>query len=68
VIIGIRNRDDSSAHYLYNGQLLEKVSAISPYLTSGDFKETVHSLNKHINGLPGAFFGSMPRDGGYLLL
>lgn len=38
VIIGIRNRDDSSAHYLYNGQLLEKVSAISPYLTSGDFK------------------------------
>ncbi|WP_125772144.1 class I SAM-dependent DNA methyltransferase [Companilactobacillus furfuricola] len=68
VIIGIRNRDDSSAHYLYNGQLLEKVSAISPYLTSGDFKETVHSLNKNINGLPGAFFGSMPRDGGYLLL
>lgn len=46
---------------------LHKVENISPYLSSGD-NILVRSVSNPINNLPKMVFGSMPRDGGHLII
>jgi hypothetical protein len=65
VVVGL-GRDRGRA-YLYDGESRYEVPRISGYL-SGVYTDPVPPRRNPINGLPAMNFGSMPNDGGNLLL
>lgn len=65
-IIGLCCHSESSK-FLFRIDKKEKVSQINPYLLSGS-SVIVHKRNNSISNFPNISFGSMPNDGGMLLL
>lgn len=66
VVIGLRNESEAPK-YLHTDGLERKVKNINGYLVdSGNV--SIHRRNSSIANLPRMSFGSMPRDGGHLLL
>ena len=66
-IIGLSDKCAIVNKSLYNKDFRSIVNNISPYITNAkDF--IVEPLNKQICSLPKMVMGSMPRDGGYLIL
>ncbi|MGG0739566.1 class I SAM-dependent DNA methyltransferase [Niallia taxi] len=68
IVVGL----DSSDRYVNNkrlfiGMIEKSVKHITPYLTEGE-DTIVSKLEKSISGFPKMDFGSMPRDGGGLIL
>ena len=68
-IIGLSNKKNSRAEkLLFNKEMqLHKVEQINPYLSSGE-NILVRNVSNPINNLPKMVFGSMPRDGGHLII
>lgn len=66
VIIGVSN-DYSGKRRFFNETLgiEEKVDNINPYLSVGE-NIIVKKENNNLSNMPPMYFGSMPRDGGYL--
>lgn len=67
-IIGIQNRDNRIKHLYQEASHTEKiVKSINPYLMEGE-AVIVPRTTSAPSGLPELLFGSMPRDGGHLIL
>lgn len=67
-IIGLHSISQSNNQKnLYNGERKRKVANINPYLTAGKIV-FIDKQNSSISGFPTIAFGSMPNDGGMLLL
>lgn len=68
-IVGLANNTNAKSEKYIFDETLNRVSAnhINPYLTSGE-DILVKSANTPLNNLPKMVFGSMPRDGGYLII
>lgn len=67
-IIGLRSvLSKKFSKYLYNEHDKREVENINPYLTTGS-NVIVDKLNSSISDFPAIAFGSMPNDGGMLLL
>lgn len=66
VIVGLRNKSHSPK-YLFQGETKRKVNNISPYLIEGSHI-IVEKRTVPISTIPRILFGSMPRDGGHLVL
>lgn len=68
-IVGLANNTNAKSEKYIFDETLNRVSAnhINPYLTSGE-DILVKSTNASLNNLPKMVFGSMPRDGGYLII
>ena len=68
VIVGIGTSEQQRKKVIDDGSFKRDVQAISPYLTEGDLLY-VHSVPKPINkSLPDMLTGSVPNDGGNLIL
>lgn len=68
VIIGLRNKNIlKKKKELYTDNSLQLVENITPYLSPGK-NILVYSSRESISNLPKLNFGSMPNDGGYLIL
>ena len=68
VIVGLR-RDGNFPRRLYAGAFSQEADMISPYLTKAHRRVIVKKQSNPISGsLPPLVFGSMPNDGGHLLL
>ncbi|MGT2832534.1 class I SAM-dependent DNA methyltransferase [Streptococcus halotolerans] len=69
-IVGISNKTHSENKKLIFTETQERMEAdlISPYLTKAKETVLVRSKRQPISDLPAMVFGSMPRDGGYLLI
>ena len=66
VVVGLAKNEDQQVT-LFSNNRITKTREISPYLTIGS--STVVKVNEKVpQGLPKANFGSMPRDGGFLIL
>ncbi|HFI0343665.1 TPA: DNA methyltransferase [Streptococcus suis] len=68
-IVGLANKGNvGSKKYIFDETLIcQTVAHINPYLASGE-DILVESSNKPLNRLPKMVFGSMPRDGGHLII
>lgn len=66
VIIGFSNFSRQNK-IIYDGESMMKVNRINPYLIDGS-NTTIKSLSKPLSNVPKMIFGSMPNDGGHLLL
>lgn len=68
-ILGLANNTNAKSEKYIFDETLNRVSAnhINPYLASGE-DILVKSANAPLNNLPKMVFGSMPRDGGYLII
>lgn len=68
-IVGLANKNNASYQkYIFDETLVRQtVTHINPYLASGE-DILVESSNSPINRLPKMVFGSMPRDGGHLII
>ena len=66
VIVSLRNKS-SQNKFLFEDDLRQEVKNINAYLIPSD-NIFVAAEKKPINGLPPASFGSMPNDGGYLII
>lgn len=68
-IVGLANNTNAKSEKYIFDETLNRVSAnhINPYLASGE-DILVKSANAPLNNLPKMVFGSMPRDGGYLII
>lgn len=66
VIIGVQNQS-KGPKYLYDNTSRNTVDLIGPYLIP-NVKCIVGRINQPITGLPEMIRGSMPSDGGYLIL
>lgn len=66
VIIGLSNKN-SNYKYLYENNLRKEVKYIGPYLLDG-FDSIIFPSKRQISDLPNMIYGSMPNDGGFLLL
>lgn len=68
-IVGLANHENvKSERTIYDESLTRSlVSHINPYLTDGE-DIIVTSSSQVLNGLPKMVFGSMPRDGGHLII
>lgn len=66
VIVGVREVAKENK-YLFDGDKARMVSNINPYLTEGA-NTIVYPSNETPSNLPSISFGSMPNDGGFLLL
>lgn len=67
VIIGLASHESVIEKSIYTNEFKYNVTNISPYLVSGD-NTIVSSVSKSISGLPKAFLGCLPLDGGNLIL
>lgn len=66
VIIGVANNFTGDRRFFNEStQTEQRVDNINPYLSVGE-NIIVKKENKSLNGLPPIYFGSMPRDGGFL--
>lgn len=66
VIIGLRNKCNGPK-YIWNGTVVVNVNNINPYLVEGK-NIIVSRKSKSISGLPKMIKGSIPADGGHLIL
>ena len=67
-IIGVHNRDNNIKHlYQETTHTEKKVKSINPYLMEGE-AVIVPRTTSVPSGLPELLFGSMPRDGGHLII
>ncbi len=66
VILGLRNTSNKPK-YLYNNDIQSLAKNINPYLLNST-NIIVNGINKPISKIPKINFGSMPNDGGHLLL
>ena len=66
IIIGLRSNSDEPK-YLFENTNKKKVNNITPYLTDGNVL-LIEKASKSICGLKEMSFGSMPNDGGALIL
>jgi len=66
VIIGVRNKS-AGLKYIYNSNRYSIVNNINPYLTEGN-SIYINRRSKPISKFPICTFGSMPNDGGNLIL
>lgn len=66
IIVGLR-AEAKSIKYIFSGQIKVSVKNISPYLVDTD-NLFVQKRSKPLSKIPEMCFGSMPNDGGYLLL
>ena len=66
IIVGLRNIS-TKAKYLFNEKLHKEVKNINAYLLEGN-NIYILSRTKPLSKLPEMSFGSMPNDGGFLLL
>lgn len=67
VVIGLRKNNTQSPKKIYLDGLVHTAKNISPYLVDGS-NDVVSKRSKPISDLPPICFGSMPNDGGNLLL
>jgi hypothetical protein len=67
VIIGLAQRGRQKKR-LFAGSLERQVQHITPYLVPAGLDTIVYEANQPISELPQMVFGSMPRDGGHLIL
>ncbi len=67
VVIGLRNKS-TKPKYLYSNGVQINAKNINGYLTDGRSDIYVERKEHSISGLPAMLFGSMPRDGGHLIL
>ena len=67
VIIGFSNQDTIKNKYIFDGNEVEEVKHINPYLRDGD-NYFVYSRTKPLCDVPQIRFGSMPRDGGNFII
>lgn len=67
VIIGLRKINDQSPKRIYQDGLVHTAKNISPYLVDGT-NDVVSKRSKPLSDVPPICFGSMPNDGGNLLL
>ncbi len=67
VVIGIAPAGDRSRFIFSSGRKRE-VESITPYLTGGPADRIVHRRSHPASELPPLVFGSMPNDGGHLIL
>ena len=67
VIIGFSNQDTIKNKYIFDGNEVEEVKHINPYLKDGD-NYFVYSRTKPLCDVPQIRFGSMPRDGGNFII
>ncbi len=68
IIVGLRSQGARQQCLLADGDSVRRVPHITPYLTAGASDTVVHSARTSVFGLPVILSGSMPRDGGHLLL
>ena len=67
VVLGLESKNSNLKHIYNDKNLVSLVNHINPYLTAGrDIFVDKH--NSPINNFPPIYFGSMPRDGGWLIL
>lgn len=66
VIVGLRNFSNQEK-FIYSGSFTHRVTNISPYLLDSQ-NTIVVGRNKPLSTLPEMSFGSMPNDGGNLIL
>lgn len=67
VIIGLRKNDSQKTKLIFKGGLSQIAKNIGPYLVDSS-NDVVKKINKPISKFPPIYFGSMPNDGGNLLL
>jgi hypothetical protein len=68
VIIGLAPKGRTTARYWYGGGRRRRVQTINAYLVPDGSDVIVTQTAERLNGLPAMVFGSMPRDGGGLVL
>jgi hypothetical protein len=68
VIIGLAPKGKRTAKWLYSGGVRKRASVINGYLVADGADVIVHASDERINNFPQMVFGSMPRDGGHLIL
>lgn len=66
VIIGMRNKN-SNSKFLYQNSVKKQVKNINPYLVDGS-NIVIQRSSKSISKLPKMIKGSIPADGGFLIL
>lgn len=67
VVVGIGPSPEVK-HRLFSNGSKRDVESITPYLTAGPHGRVVHRQRAPISALPPLTFGSMPNDGGHLVL
>lgn len=67
VIIGLGAKTKNSMRLLYSDQGKISGKVVTPYLTLSDKEVFVFSSSKNIWGLPEAYLGNLPLDGGNLI-
>ncbi len=67
VIIGLKKSSDIKDKKIYHGGVVQTVKNIGPYLVSGS-NDVISKRSKPLSNLEPVVFGSMPNDGGNLLL
>lgn len=67
VIIGLR-MPNNKPKLLFSDGISQSVENINPYLTPSKSNLVIERRKEQLAGLPKMLFGSMPRDGGYLVL
>ncbi len=67
IVISLRNKN-YQPKYLYEGLIKTNCKNINPYLINSEFNTIIYPRNKSISGFPSMDFGSMPNDGGNLIL
>ena len=67
VIVGLRKIDPERKKYIYSNGTVHSAKNISPYLVDGT-NDVVSKRSKPLSDFPPICFGSMPNDGGNLLL
>ncbi len=68
VIIGLSSEGKRTTKWLYTGGTRRRASTINGYLVPDGADVIVFASNERINAFPPMVFGSMPRDGGNLIL
>ncbi len=66
-VINLRNEQSGEKYILTDGVKI-KAANINGYLTDGNSSVVIERRKKQLSGLPEMVFGSMPRDGGGLVL
>lgn len=67
VIIGLRKIESQKSKYIFKDGLSQLAKNIGPYLVDST-NDVVSKISKPISKFPPIYFGSMPNDGGNLLL
>jgi len=66
IVLGIQNKN-TQPKYIFEGDVVRKISNITPYLNSGE-SIVVNKSNSPISDFPKMFLGNMPKDDGNFIL